>query len=55
MQDMVMITIKDEIKENAACLSKNSETCSRLSDDFARFKSNIESKLARLTPSLNFK
>ena len=50
-----MMTLKDEIKENSAGMNRNSETCNRLSDELGRFRSSIESKLARMTLSYDFK
>ena len=55
MQDMVMSTIKDDIKENRASLTMNSETCERLNTELGKFRSTIESKIAKMTPNNEFR
>ena len=55
MQDMVMSTIKDDIKENRASLTMNSETCERLNTELGKFRSTVESKIAKMTPNNDFK
>ena len=55
MQDMIITTLRDAVHEQRGGLDNTTMTVDRLNTELSRFKSNIDTRIARLTPMVEYK